>query len=135
MAGRLTGVIILVGEEASKEQSAVAGATDDGQKICAFYAKEQRADGVCSFMDTHGFCNYVQPHRFMRFDKEGAREKEGAQIKKATGEGRIIYSGTGESTSSVSERSQRGEGREVEWRVRRKEMGDHGVGENAGRRT
>ena len=59
LTGRLTGALKLGREEAGKERKAGARMTDGGEKICAFYAREQRADGGCAFMDVNGFCNYV----------------------------------------------------------------------------
>ena len=61
----------LVGEEAGKERKAVVGATEDGQKICAFYAREQRPDGGYLFMNANGFCNYAYMDKFGRIDRKG----------------------------------------------------------------
>ena len=76
LAGRQTGALNLGEEEAGKERKAGAGMTDDGQKICAFYAREQRADGGCAFMDSNGFCNYTHMDKFGRVNKERAKKKE-----------------------------------------------------------
>ena len=65
------------------KRKAGAGTTDDGEKICAFYAREQRADGGCSFMDANGFCNFVHMDEFGRLDKENARRRGGAEAKVA----------------------------------------------------
>ena len=73
LAGRLTGALNLGREEAGKERKAGAGMTEDGERICTFNEKEQRADGGCSFMDTNGFCNYVHMDKFGKVDKEKAR--------------------------------------------------------------
>ena len=47
LAGRLTGALNFGREEAGKERKAGFGTTEDGEKICSFYAREQRADGGC----------------------------------------------------------------------------------------
>ena len=73
LAARLAGTLNFRGEEAGKERKAEAGMTEDGEKICTFYEKEQRADGGCSFMDKNGFCNYVHMDRFGKVDKEKPR--------------------------------------------------------------
>lgn len=44
---RLTGAMRLRGDEAGKRQKAGVGTMGDCQRIRAFYAKEQHADGVC----------------------------------------------------------------------------------------
>ena len=69
LAGRLTGALNLGREEAGKERKAGAGTTEDGEKICSFYKRGQRADGRCSFMDANGFCNFVYMDEFRRIDK------------------------------------------------------------------
>lgn len=46
-------------EETSKEQKAIVQTTSYGQRICAFHAREQRADGDFLFVDVKGFCNYA----------------------------------------------------------------------------
>lgn len=51
LPGRLTWTLNSVEKEAGKEQKAGAGTTDDEQKICDFYVREQRAEGGCAFMD------------------------------------------------------------------------------------
>jgi len=53
LAGRLMGVMSIVGEEVGKEWKAVIGTTDNGQRICALNVREQRVDGGCSFMDVN----------------------------------------------------------------------------------
>ena len=83
LAGRLTGALNLGGEEVGKERKAGARTTDDGQKICAFYAREQRVDGGYAFMDANGFCNYVHMDKFGRVDQEKGKRKEGAEVKVA----------------------------------------------------
>lgn len=45
LAGRLTGVMSLVVEEAGKERKAVVGTTDESQKVCSFYARKQGVMG------------------------------------------------------------------------------------------
>lgn len=40
--------MVLGGEDPGKEWKTAAGVTKDGQKICAFFAKKQRADGSCT---------------------------------------------------------------------------------------
>lgn len=55
----MVGTLRLGGEYASNEWRAAAGAMSNGQKICPISAKEQSVEGICSFLDTHGFCNYV----------------------------------------------------------------------------
>ena len=47
LAGRMTGAMRLGRENAVEGRRLAAGAMDDGQKICAFFAKEHRADGTC----------------------------------------------------------------------------------------
>ena len=83
LTGRLTGALNLGGEEAGKERKAGAGTADDGEKISAFYAREQRVDGGCAFMDVNEFCIYVHMDKFERVDKEKARNEEGAEVKVA----------------------------------------------------
>ena len=61
------------------ERKAGAGTTDDGQNTCAFYAREQRADGGCAFMNANGFWNDAHMVKFGRVDKKRAKKKEGAQ--------------------------------------------------------
>ena len=70
-------------EEASKERKAGSGTAEDGEKICAFYAREQRADGGCAFMDVNGFSNFVHMDEFGRVDREKARRRGGAETKVA----------------------------------------------------
>lgn len=53
LAGRMMGAMRLGGEDMGKKWKAAAGATEDRQTICVFFEKKQRADGRCSFMDTH----------------------------------------------------------------------------------
>ena len=74
LAGRLTGALNLGGEETGNERK--VGTTDDRQKICAFHAREQRADGGCAFMDANGFCNFIHMDKFERVDKEKAKKKK-----------------------------------------------------------
>ena len=81
LAGRLTGALNLGREEAGEERKAGAGTTKDGEKIYAFYAREQRADGGCAFMDVNGFCNFVHMDQFGRVDKEKPRKRGGAEAK------------------------------------------------------
>lgn len=50
---------------------------EDGQRIYAFYTKEQRADGSCLFMDANGCCNYAHMDKVGKIDTEGEK-KEGA---------------------------------------------------------
>ena len=76
LAGPLTGALNLGREEADKERKAGARTTEDGEKICAFYAREQ-------FMDVNGFCNFVHMDEFRRADKEKARRRGGAEAKVA----------------------------------------------------
>ena len=83
LAGRIAGALNLGKEEAGKERKAGAGTTDNGEKICAFYAREQREDGGCGFMDVNGFCNLVYMDEFGKVDKEKAMRKGGAQVKVA----------------------------------------------------
>ena len=83
LAGRLAGALNLGREEAGKERKAGAGTTEDGERICSFNEKEQRADRGFSFMDTNGFCNYVHMDEFGRVDKEKARRRGGAEAKVA----------------------------------------------------
>ena len=73
LAARLAGTLNFRGEEAGKERKAEAGVTEDGERICTFYEREQRADGGYSFMDKNGFCNYVHMDKFGKVDKEKAR--------------------------------------------------------------
>lgn len=61
------------GEDAEKEQRASVRTMDDGQRICAFFVKEQRADEGCSFMDENRFCNCNYTH----MDKSGRITKKG----------------------------------------------------------
>ena len=79
LTGRLTGALNLGREEAGKGRKAGAGTADDGEKNSAFYAREQRADGGCAFMDVKGFCNYAQMDEFGRVDKEKAKREGGAE--------------------------------------------------------
>lgn len=51
--------------------------------ICAFYAREQRADRDCTFMDSNGFCNYAHMDKFRVVDKENTTTKQGAEAKEA----------------------------------------------------
>lgn len=44
------------------------GTTDDGQKICTFYVREQRVDRGCAIMDKVG-----------RINNEEGKKKEGAE--------------------------------------------------------
>lgn len=44
LVGRLTGAMRLVGDETGKEYKVMIETTDSGQKECAFYAREQRAE-------------------------------------------------------------------------------------------
>lgn len=81
LAGRMTGAIISGGEDEGKEQEAAGGATEDGQTICAFFAKKHRADGSCSSMDARGFCHYVHTDKFGKIDKEGPRKKDRAKAR------------------------------------------------------
>ena len=81
LARRLTGALNLGREEAGKEQKAGAGTTEDGENICAFYPKEQRAYGGCAFMDGNGFCNFVHMDEFGTVDKKKARRRGGAEAK------------------------------------------------------
>ena len=83
LAGRLTGALNLGREKAGKEQKARAETTEDREKICAYYAREQRADGGCAFMDVNRFCNFVHMDEFGRVDKEKARRRGGAEAKVA----------------------------------------------------
>lgn len=48
----------------------------------AFYAKEYRTDGGCSFMDAKRFCKYSHKDKFGRIDNEAtSKEKEaGARV-------------------------------------------------------
>ena len=101
LAGRLTGALNLVGEEAGKERKAGAGTADGGEKISAFYAREQRADGGCAFMDVNGFCNYVHMYEFWRVDKEKARREVGAEVKVARKRPSDRNEGTGEKRQRI----------------------------------
>ena len=65
------GALNLGGEEAGKERKAGAGTVDAGEKISAFYARKQRADGGCAFMDVL----QLPPHGRVR---EG-RQEEGKE--------------------------------------------------------
>ena len=47
LAGQLTGAMSLGAEEAGDERKVVIGTMDDGQRICGFYVRGQRADGGC----------------------------------------------------------------------------------------
>lgn len=76
LAWWLSGAMSLVGGEAGKEQTAVVGTTDHGQRIHAFYAREQRAYKGCSFKDANGFCNYAHRDKFGRVDQERTKKKE-----------------------------------------------------------
>ena len=75
--------------------------TEDGERICTFYEKEQRADGGCSFMDKNGFCNYVHMDKFGKVDKEKARR--GAEAKVA---GKRPSEGSGGGTGEKKQRNQ-----------------------------
>ena len=103
LAGRLTGALNLGREEDGKERKAGAGMTEDGEKICAFYAKERRADGGCSFMDVNGFCNFVHMDEFGRVDKEKARGRGGAEVKVA---GKRPSEGSGGDTGEKRQRNE-----------------------------
>ena len=102
LAGRQTGALNLEREEAGKERKAGAGATEDGEKICAFYAREQRADGGYAFMDVNGFCNFVHMDEFGRVDKEKARRRGGAEAKVA---GKCPSEGSGGGTREKKQRN------------------------------
>lgn len=77
----MTRALEFKGEDAGKEQRAPTGAMDGGQRICTVYAKKHRTDGGCSFMDTHGFFNYVHTDKLERTGKEGSRKKKGAEVR------------------------------------------------------
>lgn len=83
LRGRLTGAMSLLGKEAGKERDAVVGTTDNSQNICKFYAREQRADGVCSFMNVNGFCKYAHMDTFERINKEKLKKEGRGQVKEA----------------------------------------------------
>lgn len=84
------------GKEAVKEWMIVVGTTDDGQRICAFYAREQRADGSCSFLDANRLRNYIHMDRYGRIDKERVKRKNGAEPRMA---GKQLKEGSGEGTA------------------------------------
>ena len=102
LAGGLTGALNL-GREAGKERKAGAGMTEDGERICSFYKREQRADGGCSFMDANGFCNFVHMDELGRIDKEKARRRGGAET---MGPGKRPSEGSG---GGAGEKKQRNE--------------------------
>lgn len=95
LAGRLTGALYLERKEGSNERNAEAGTTDGGEKSFAFYARVQRADRGCVFVDVNGFSNYVYVDKLGRVDKEKSRKKEGAEVKVA---GKRLIDGSGEGT-------------------------------------
>ena len=103
LTGRLTGALNLGKEEAGKERKAGAETTEDGEKIGAFYTREQRSDGGCSFMGASGFCNFVPINEFGRVDKDKARRRGGAEAKVA---GKRPSEGSG---GSIGEKKQRNE--------------------------
>ena len=133
LAGRLTGALNLGREEAGKERKAWAGTTEDGEKICAFYARGQGADGGCSFMDANGGLQLRSPHEFGRVDKEKARRRGGSEAKvagKRPSEG--SDSGMNEGAGPARRRGRRGREkgcgsrrrRRKEKHVRRKRLGN-----------
>ena len=118
---------------------AAAGTTEDGGKICAFYAREQRADGVCSFMDANGFCNFVHMDEVGRVDKEKATRRGGAEAKVA---GKRPSEGSGRGTGEKKQRNGEGgrgpRGREKGCGLRRRRRKEKHVSEEeeaAGRRA
>lgn len=74
----------------------------------AFFTKEQRADGSCSFVDTNGLCHYIYMDTFKEIVKEGTKENRGvdariirgAQIKKTVGAWGERNSGMGDEERS-----------------------------------
>ena len=96
------GALNLGREEADKDRKAGAGTTDDGEKMCVFYAREQRADGGCAFMDVNGFCNFVHMDEFGKVDKEKARRKGGAEVRVA---GKRPSEGSGGGTREKKQRN------------------------------
>ena len=102
LAARLAGALNFGGEEVGKERNAGAGMTEDGERICTFYEKEQRADGDCSFMDKNGFYNYVHMDKFGKVDKEKARRGR-AEAKVA---GKRPSEGSGGGTGEKKQRNE-----------------------------
>lgn len=86
------------GEEAGKERKAAVRTIDDGQRICAFYAREQREDGGGSLMGMNGFCNYVYMDKFVRIDKERAKKEETETRVARKWPNEVSGEGTGEKT-------------------------------------
>lgn len=80
LAGRIAEAARIEGGCGSRAEG---NGRSDGRRpddICIF-AKEQRTDGGCSFMDTHGCCHYVHRDTFRRIIKKGARRKEGVEAR------------------------------------------------------
>lgn len=73
LVGWSTGAMSFDREDAGKRQKAVVGTMDDGEMVCAIYAREQRADEGCSFIDVVGFCNYADMDEFEKIDKETSK--------------------------------------------------------------
>lgn len=68
-------------EEVGKKREAAPGAVDQGQRLCTPYAKERRADGDCSFMDAHGYCNDAHTDSLGSIEKKRRRRKQGAEAR------------------------------------------------------
>lgn len=72
----------------------MTGTTDEGQKIRAFYTREQEADGVRSFMNVNMLCSYSHMVTFGRIDKERVKNK-GLEMWRLRGSGRVKKVGHG----------------------------------------